>query len=119
MKISLLVLAGAATICAGAVGTGQALATTHHQSAQKTLKIVMHDPGCHWFRVNGKLAKADTVKASHVRLVNLDEAGLKVASRHGMQHIAVGRAIVVGRGNYVIMMVGQGSDDNYLKLTVG
>jgi hypothetical protein len=35
-----------------------------------------------------------------------------------MRHIAVGKSIVVGRGKYVIMMVGQASDDNYLKLTV-
>jgi sorbitol-specific phosphotransferase system component IIA len=35
-----------------------------------------------------------------------------------MQHIQVGKSIVVGRGSYVIMMVGQASDDNYLKLSV-
>jgi sorbitol-specific phosphotransferase system component IIA len=35
-----------------------------------------------------------------------------------MRHIAMGKSIVVGRGNYVIMMVGQAVDDNYLKLTV-
>jgi hypothetical protein len=34
-----------------------------------------------------------------------------------MRHIPVGKSIVV-RGNYVIMMVGQAPDDNYLKLTV-
>ncbi len=45
-------------------------------------------------------------------------AALKVASRHGMRHIPMGRSIVVGRGNYVIMMVGQAADDNYLRLTV-
>ena len=119
MKIATLSFAVAAIVCAGAFGTGRALATTHHSSAPKTLKIVMHDPGCHWFRVNGKLTRTDTVKASRVRLVNLDEAALKVASRHAMKHIAVGKSIVISRGNYVIMMVGQGSDDNYLRLTVG
>jgi sorbitol-specific phosphotransferase system component IIA len=35
-----------------------------------------------------------------------------------MRHIPVGKSIVVGRGNYVIMMVGQAVDDNYLKLSV-
>ena len=116
MKISLISIAVAAAICAGAFGTGRALATTHH--ATKTVKIVMHDPGCHWFMVHGKMAKTDTVKANRVRLVNLDEDALKVASRHGVRHVGVGKSLVVGHGHYVIMMVGQAPDDNYLKLTV-
>jgi hypothetical protein len=116
MKISLLALAAAAAICAGVFGTGRALAS--HRTATKTVKIVMHDPGCHWFMVHGKYAKTDSVKANRVRLVDLDEAALKVASRHGLRHIPVGKSIVVGHGNYVIMMVGQAPDDNYLKLTV-
>ena len=119
MKISLLTLAVAAAICAGVLGTGRALATTTHHATAKTVKIVMHDPGCHWFMVHGKYASKDNVKTSQVRLVNQDEAPLKVASRQGMKHIAVGKSIVVGRGNYVIMMVGQATDDNYLKLHVG
>jgi len=119
MKIATLALALAAIVCAGAFGTGQALATTHHQSTPQTLKIVMHDPGCHWFSIHGKLSATATVTASRVRLVDLDEAALKVASRHGMRHIPVGKSIVVGRGTYVVMMVNQGTDDNYLKLTVG
>jgi len=118
MKASLLTLAVAAAICAGAFGTGRALATTSHHATTKTVKIVMHDPGCHWFAVHGKFTRTDTVKASQVKLVNQDEAALKVASRHGMKHIAVGKSLVVGHGSYVIMMVGQAPDDNYLKLTV-
>jgi hypothetical protein len=118
MRISLIALAVAATICAGAFATGQALATTNHQAATKTLKIVMHDPGCHWFKIHGKFTKTATVNTGRVRLADLDEATLKVASRHGMRHIPVGKSIVVGRGNYVIMMVGQAVDDNYLRLTV-
>ena len=117
MKISLLALAVAAAVCAGALGAGRALATTT-QHATKTVKIVMHDPGCHWFVVHGKYAKTNTVKANRVRLVDQDEAALKVASRHGMRHVALGKSIVLSRGNYVIMMVGQAPDDNYLKLTV-
>ena len=117
MKLATLSLAVAAIVCAGAFGTGQALATTH-PTAPKTLRIVMHDPGCHWFKIQGKLTRTATVNAAHVRLVDLDEAALKVASRQGMRHIPVGKSIVVGRGNYVIMMVGQAPDDNYLKLTV-
>ena len=117
MKISLLSLAAVAAICAGVFGTGRALATTSHH-ATKTVKIVMHDPGCHWFMLHGKYATKDTVKAGHVRLVDQDEAGLKVTSRHGVKHVAVGKSIVLGHGNYVIMMVGQAPDDNYLRLTV-
>jgi hypothetical protein len=116
MKALMLSLALAATIFAGALAAGTASATTSHH-ATKTLKIMMRDPGCHWFKVAGKYTTKATVKG-RVRLVNLDEATLKVASRHGMQHIAVGKSLVVGRGSYVIMMVGQAPDDNYLKLSV-
>lgn len=117
MKISLISLAAAATICAGAFGTGQALATTSHHTATKTLKIAMHDPGCHWFMRGGKFTKNATV-SGRVRLLNMDMAALKVASRSGIEQIAVGKSLVVGHGHYVIMMVGQAVDDNYLKLTV-
>jgi hypothetical protein len=118
MKILLISIAIAGVICAGAFGTGRALATTSHHATAKTVKIVMHDPGCHWFSVNGKLRATDTVRASRVRLVNFDEDALKVTSRHGVRHVAVGKSLVVGHGHYVIMMVGQAPDDNYLKLTV-
>jgi len=118
MKISLLALAVAAAIGAGALGTGRALATTSQHATIKTVTIAMHDPGCHWFLKHGKYTRTDTVKANRVRLVNHDEAALKVASRHGMRHIAVGKSLVVGHGSYVIMMVGQAPDDNYLRLTV-
>jgi hypothetical protein len=118
MKFSLFTLAVAAAICAGVFGTGRAFATTSHHATTKTVNIVMHDPGCHWFMVHGKYTKTDSVKASRVKVVDQDEAGLKVASRHGMKHIAVGKSIVLGHGSYVIMMVGQAPDDNYLKLTV-
>jgi hypothetical protein len=117
MKISTLSLAVAATICAGAVGAGQALARTTHQAAPKTLKIVMHDPGCHWFMQSGKLTTKAAV-TGRVRLVNFDEAALKVASRQGTRRIPMGKSIVVGHGRYVITMVGQAADDNHLKLTV-
>jgi hypothetical protein len=117
MKISTIALALAATICAVALGAGQALATTTHQTAPKTLKIVMHDPGCHWFLVGGKITKTATV-TGRVRLLNVDEATLKVASRDGTRHIPVNHSIVVGPGHYVIMMVGQAVDDNYLTLAV-
>jgi hypothetical protein len=119
MKISLLAIAVAAAIAAGVFGTGRALATTSHHATTKTVQIVMGDPGCHWFMVQGKHATKDTVKATHVKLFNMDEKALKVVSRHGVTgHIPVGKSLVVGHGNYVITMVGQASDDNYLSLHV-
>ena len=117
MKISTLSLAVAALVCAGAFGVGQALATTTHQAAPKTLKIVMRDPGCHWFLRGGKFT-TKAVATGRVRLVNYDEDALKVASRTGVKRIPVGKSIVVGHGRYVIVMVKQAADDNYLKLTV-
>jgi hypothetical protein len=118
MKFSLISLAVAAAICAAVFGTGRALATTSQGATTKTVKIVMRDPGCHWFLVHGKYATKDTVRANRVVLVNLDEAALKVASRHGVKRIAVGKSLAVRRGSFVITMVGQASDDNYLRLTV-
>jgi len=53
-----------------------------------------------------------------VRLVNLDEKALKVATGHGVRRIALGKSIVVGHGSYKITMVGQASDDNHLRLAV-
>jgi hypothetical protein len=118
MKLSTISLALAAIVCAGAFGVGQALAMKSAHPAVKTLKIAMHDPGCHWFQIGGKFTKTATVKANRVRLLNRDEAALKVASRQGTRRIPVGKSLVVGRGNYVIMMVGQAVDDNYLKLSI-
>jgi len=114
MKKGLAILALAAL----AFGTSQALAATrHHAAARKTLVVAMHDPGCHWFLIHGKYLRTASVKGP-VRVMNQDEATLKVASRHGMQHIPVGKGLVLKHGHYVVMMVGQATDDNYLKLTV-
>lgn len=101
-----------------ALGAGQALAAqSSHQHSMKTLKVVMHDPGCHWFLVHGKPSLTASVKGP-IRLQNLDEATLKVASHTKLRYVHVGRSIRVARGHYVVMMVGQAVDDNYLKLTV-
>ena len=94
-------------------------------AASAAMALVFAAVGVAWAGGGGKKtihviehAKTDTVKANRVRLVNLDEAALKVASRQGTRHIPVGKSTVVPRGNYVIMMVKQAPDDNYLKLTV-
>jgi hypothetical protein len=104
-------------LAALALGAGQALAARSHHAAPRTLKVVMHDPGCHWFSVHGKIAEKASVSGP-IRLQNLDEATLKVASKTKLRHIPVGKSLVLGRGHYVVMMVGQAVDDNYLKLTV-
>ncbi len=97
-------------------GAGQALAGSAH-AATPTLRIVMHDPGCHWFFAGGKFLKTEST-AGPVRIVNLDEATLKAASTMGVQRIPVGKSVVLSRGSYTITMVGQAPDDNHLKLTV-
>lgn len=112
--IPLLSIAAAVALIGAGAGSAGAAAQLKKPA---TVPIVMHDPGCHWFQTDGKFSKTATV-AGRVRLVDLDIATLKVASRHGMRYIRVGKSIVVSRGNYVIMMVGQAVDDNYLELTV-
>jgi hypothetical protein len=112
------ILATISAIAALALGTGQALAaSSHHNAAPRTLKVVMHDPGCHWFLVHGKVTRTASLRGP-IRLQNFDEAALKVASRSGAHYIKIGRSLVLHRGHYVVMMVGQAPDDNYLKLTV-
>jgi hypothetical protein len=121
MKISLVALTVFAVVAASAAGAlagGRALAATSQHATTKTVKIVMHDPGCHWFMANGKYRTKDTVQATRVKLVNLDEKTLKVAGAQGVRQIPVGQSIVVGHGLYRITMVGQAPDDNHLHLTV-
>ena len=96
---------------------GQALAAGGHHERVGTLTVVMHDPGCHWFLVHGKVSSTASV-AGPIRLRDLDENTLKIASRTKMRYVHVGKSITLSRGNYVVMMVKQAADDNYLKLTV-
>ena len=98
------------------VTAGEALATTHAK-APSTLKVVMRDPGCHWFAIGGKFALKATV-AGPVRITNLDEATLLVTGNGVTKRIPVLQKLLVARGHYVITMVGQAPDDNHLKLTV-
>ena len=115
MKLSISTLA-VVVLAFAAWGSSLALAAPGRHAPQ-TLVVAMHDPGCHWFSLHGKLSKTATVTGP-VRVVNQDEATMMVASRHGMQHIRVGKALELNHGSYVLMMAGQAVDDNYLKLTV-
>jgi hypothetical protein len=113
MRNSILAIAIAALL---AVGVGQALAA-NSAPITKTVTVAMHDPGCHWFSVNGKYLKTLTVRGP-VKLANYDEAALLVVGPAGVKRAAVGKQILLGRGTYGITMVGQAPDDNHLRLTV-
>jgi hypothetical protein len=94
-----------------------AAVTAPARTAPATVKVVMRDPGCHWFAVGAhfktKLAVTGTAKLS-----NLDEATLKIKRAGSVKRVNVGRTTALGRGAYTITMVGQKSDDNTLHLTV-
>jgi len=98
-------------------GGAQAFAATTQHGATKTLTVYMHDPGCHWFKVDGKFTKTASL-AGPIRLKNLDINTLKIASTTKTLYDKVGRSIVLTQGHYVITMVGQAKTDNHLKLTV-
>jgi hypothetical protein len=97
------------------LGAGQALA--QKSNSGKTVTVVMHDPGCHWFAVNGKFLKTLTVSGP-VKLANFDERALLVAGRSGVTRAPVGKQITLASGIYHITMVKQAPDDNHLKLVV-
>jgi len=113
MKTIILFLSAAALL---AFGASQALARSS-APATKTVAVAMHDPGCHWFAVNGKFLKKLTVTGP-VKLANFDEATLLVAGPNGVKRDPVGKLISLKQGLYHITMVGQAPDDNHLKLVV-
>src|SRR5689334_11769861 len=103
MKKSLIILCVSVTgLLLLAIPAG---ATATQARTLKTVMVAMHDPGCHWFSVGGKLKKTLSVKGP-VALLNLDEATLKVAGPSGVKRDAVGKKIVLARGSYRITMVG-------------
>src|SRR5271169_2420850 len=117
MKTFVLFLSAAALL---AFGASQALARTSTPATKavtKTVTVAMHDPGCHWFAVNGKFLKTLTVTGP-VKLANFDEATLLVAGSKGVKRDPVGKLISLTAGHYRITMVGQAPDDNHLKLVV-
>lgn len=106
------------SIAAAAFTTGQGLATTStHAKNPSTLKVVMRDPGCHWFAAGAKFSRKAAVDGP-VKVANLDEATLKVSGTGFTKRIPVGKQLLLTKGRYVITMVGQAPDDNHLNLTV-
>ena len=110
----LLPLAACSLLFAGSQVAG---AAGNVSTTTKTVRVVMHDPGCHWFSVGGKFTTKLSVKGP-IALANFDEAAIKVAGPNGIKRDAVGRHITLIRGSYRITMVGQAKDDNTLRLTV-
>jgi hypothetical protein len=108
----LVVLVAAVLVPVG----GQALGA-NPTAAAKTVTVVMRDPGCHWFAVNGKFTTTMTVRGP-VTLANHDMATLKIAGPAATRYDSVGKTVTLGHGSYRITMVGQASDDNTLKLVV-
>lgn len=116
MKLTLTV---AVALAAGSLlaGAGQASAAKA-QAVPTPVRVVMHDPGCHWFSVNGTFTRTLAVKGPVV-LSNLDEATLDiVGGPFGMRVAPIGKHVVLARGTYRIVMVGQARDDNILTLLV-
>jgi len=87
-------------------------------SAAHIVPIVMKDPGCHWFSVNGKTT---TRYVSHgkVTIQNLDENTLKFVGPGGSKLDKVGKTLTLSaKGTYHVTMIGQAKDDNHLLLIV-
>lgn len=117
MKLfAIIVFAAAAAVLAASAAT-QPAAASRHAGTPTTLRVVMHDPGCHWFAVGHTFTTRETVSGT-VRIVNQDIATLEARSSASTTPIPVGHSVVLGHGRYVITMVGQAPDDNHLKLTV-
>jgi hypothetical protein len=100
-----------------AFGAGQAIAHPAHAVAPTKVTVVMHDPGCHWFSVDGAFKTKLAVKGP-AKLLNVDEATLKIVGAGAVRHVGIGKTVLLGKGAYAITMVGQAPDDNHLKLVV-
>ena len=99
------------------VAAGPASARRTH-AAPTRVTVVMRDPGCHWFSVNGAYTRTLTAKGP-VSLANYDMATLEITGgRSGMVKAGVGHKVTLSPGTYRIVMVGQARDDNVLKLVV-
>ena len=87
-------------------------------TAAPVVPIVMKDPGCHWFSVNGKYA-VKYVAHGPVAIRNLDEAALKFVGPSGTKLGKIGAVITFkAKGTYRVTMVGQSKHDNVLTLVV-
>lgn len=112
VTLAVALAAGSLLLAAGPVSAAR------KQAAPTRVTVVMHDPGCHWFSVDGSLKRTLTVKGPAV-LTNLDMATLDVVGDGpGMHAAKIGKQVTLPRGTYRIVMVGQARDDNVLTLLV-
>ena len=108
----------AVALAAGSLLAAGPASATRTRTAPTALTVVMRDPGCHWFSVNGAYKRTMSVPGP-VSLTNEDMARLEiVGGRSGMVSAAVGHKVTLARGTYRILMVGQARDDNVLMLVV-
>jgi hypothetical protein len=92
-------------------------APQHRGHARTAVRVVMRDPGCHWFAVGHGFKTKLSVRGPVV-LSNFDEAALLVRGHGHTRHAKVGKRIGLTRGRYTIRMIHQARDDNTLHLVV-
>jgi hypothetical protein len=113
LAVYVLLAALAGTLLASGVA-----AASSGKAAPKVVPIVMADPGCHWFSVNGKNTTKLVVKGART-FRNLDEAALIFVGKKFHKQLAVGKSLRIAKpGVYHITMVDQAPDDNHLLLIV-
>jgi hypothetical protein len=98
--------------------TVTALVLASGASARATgVMVMMHEPGCHSFFVNGKYMKRLAVRGP-AKVFNYDEDTLIVRG-HGVRMIRVAKYVLLrSPGVYKITMVDQEATDYTLTLTV-
>jgi hypothetical protein len=112
LTLAVALAAGSLVLAAGPASAAKT------RTAPTPVTVVMHDPGCHWFSVNGAFKRTLTVKGP-ISLANYDMATLDiVGGRSGMVKAGVGDRVTLRHGTYRIVMVGQAKDDNVLSLFV-
>jgi hypothetical protein len=95
-----------------------AAAVIQRPAPLQTVSVVMHDPGCHWFQTPSGVTRTLHVNGNLVKLVNRDEAALRIVGTSATTVENVGGNVRLPSGTYQITMVGQAADDNHLKLVV-
>ena len=102
----------------GNVSTASASPVVQRAAPLQTVRVVMHDPGCHWFQTSAGVSRTLHVNGNLVKLVNRDEAALRIVGTSATTVENVGGNVRLPSGTYQITMVGQAADDNHLKLVV-
>jgi hypothetical protein len=108
----------AVAVAALALAGPAAAKPTLHATKQSHVTIAMHDPGCHWFSVDGRFYSGLSVSGK-TTFRNLDEATLIFTGPNLDTKLPVGSSLTIAKpGTYHITMVGQAPHDNHLLLVV-